>query len=105
MASTALSGTVGDFIVLKSFQVDAYGLPSSTAVTWTSDTIAVATVQNIYGTNDAMTNFISAGTATITATMGAASATFSVTVRAASPNDGYKLAIEADLSFQSRKKF
>lgn len=104
MATTALTGTIGDTIVLKSFQKDAYGGTSNTAITWTSSVPAVAGVQNIYNSNDAVVNCLTAGTTVITATMGVVTATFTLTVIAATTNAGASLVIEADQSFQPVNK-
>lgn len=102
--ATALTGTVGNTIVAKSSQVDAYGGASNTAVVWTSSNAAVALAQNIYGTNNAVINCMSAGTATITATMGAVTAIFALTVVAATTNPGASLVVDVDQSFQPVNK-
>lgn len=104
MATTALTGTINDTIVLKTFQRDAYGGTSNTAVTWASSAPAVAVVQNIYNSNNGVVTCLSAGTATITATMGAVTATFTLTVNAVSTNAGATLVVEADNSFQPVNK-
>ena len=102
--ATAITGTVGDTIVVKSFQKDAYGGVSNTTVVWSSSSATVAAVQNIYGSNDAVINCLTAGTATITATMGTVTATFAVTVNAVATYDGYTLVVESDQSFQPVNK-
>lgn len=108
MATTAITGTVGKMIVVKSFQVDAYGGTSNTPVTWSSSASTVAAVQNIYNTNNAMVYCLTPGTATITATMTSTTATvtqtITITVNAPGTFDGYKLEIDADASFQPVNK-
>lgn len=102
---TALTGTVGDTILVKSFQQDAYGGTSTSTVTWTTDTAAVATVSRLYNSNDAIIYCLTAGTATITATLpNTNSAAFILTVNAASTPDGYSISVEADKTFQPVNK-
>jgi hypothetical protein len=98
--ATALTGIVDESLFVKALQKDAYGGVSNTAVVWTTSSASVATVSKQYNSNDAVINCVTAGTATITATMGSASATFALTVYAAAANDGYFLTVESDKAFQ-----
>lgn len=101
----ALTGIVGNTIVVKSFQEDAYGVSSSTAVTWSTSAASVAIVSQMYNSNNAVISCFTAGTATITATMGAVTATFALTVNAsAAPAAGAKLIVESDQSYQPVNK-
>jgi hypothetical protein len=93
--ATALTGNVGDSIFVRSQQVDAYGLASSTTVVWSTSAASVAIVQNVVGSNNAVISCLTAGTATITATMGAVTATFALTVITPAVNPGAKLVISA----------
>lgn len=77
----ALTGNVGDFILIKSNQIDAYGQTSATAVVWSSSDASKATVSNVYDKPGyGLINYIAAGTATITATAGSVNTTILLTV-------------------------
>ena len=103
--STAITGVAGLAQLVKSFQKDAYGVASNTPVVWSTSNAAVVLAQKVYNSNDCVLSFVSAGSATVTATMGTTTATFSVTVIAsAAPGDGYYLDIGADQAYSPPNK-
>jgi len=102
--TTALTGIVNTTIVVQSFQVDANGLPSNTPVTWSSSNTAVANAQNISGTNNGLIFCFTVGLATITATMGSVTKTFTLNVITGTVGAGAVLGAEVDQSFQPLTK-
>lgn len=77
----ALTGGAGELIVVKSNQIDAYGMTSDTDVVWSTSDATVATVASIYDMrNTGLIRCIAAGSATITATAGIINTTILLTV-------------------------
>lgn len=102
---TALTGNVGDQIVVKSATTDANGLPSASSVVWSSDTPSVAIVQNTVDLpGGALITCLAAGSAIITAQAGAVTATFNLTVVSQTPGPATSIDVEVDKSFQPIKK-
>jgi uncharacterized protein YjdB len=103
--ATALSGNVGDQIVVRANVTDANGLPASSLVNWTSSNSAVAVVQNIIDRRNGGIIFcIAAGTATITATSGSINTTFSLTITVPSPGTATTIDIGVDYTNQPVNK-
>lgn len=102
---TALTGIVGEQIVVKSQTTDGYGSPSTSTVVWSSTNTAVAIVQRTIDlAGGALITCLTAGTATITATAGVATADFYLTVVSGTAGVAADVEILADQSFQSKRK-
>lgn len=77
----ALTGNVGDTILIQSNQIDAYGQRSTTTVTWSTSSATVATVNSVYDRPGCgLIYCLTAGSATITATAGTVNTTVLLTV-------------------------
>lgn len=101
---TALTGILGQQLVVKSRTRDANGLPSTSPVTWITSDPSVATVQNTVDIiGGAVITCFSVGTATITAIAGSATAEFDLTVIDPNPGDATDIEIEADGSYQQNR--
>ena len=102
---TALTGRVNDQIIVKSNTKGANGLPSITPVVWTSSDTSVATVQNTLDIKGgALITCFSVGVATITATAGAVSADFDLTVIDPTQGAATSIDVGADDKFNVTKK-
>lgn len=102
---TALTGIVGNQIVVKSQTKGANGLPSNTPVVWTTDNPTVAIVQNTVDIpGGALITCFAVGTATITATAGLVTADFDLTVIDPMAEPATSIEVQADVRFQPIKK-
>jgi len=83
----ALTGNVGDTIVIKSNQMDAYGQTSSSTVVWSTSDATVANATAVYDKPGyGLITCVAAGNATITATADLVNTTILLTVVAPAVN-------------------
>jgi uncharacterized protein YjdB len=102
---TSLTGQVGTSINVKSNSVDANGNASNQATIWSTSDASVAIVQKMADNSGGATiTCFAAGTATITATAGSASAVFNLTVVNITSGAATSMEVEVDEAFQPSKK-
>ena len=91
----ALTGTIGEKIIVRASAVDGYGLTPTSAPVWTTDTASVAVVYPIKNQKGrALIRCLSLGTATITATVDSVDATFELTVIDDTPGDAVAVEVK-----------
>lgn len=102
---TALTGHVGDTIVVKSRAIDGYGLAVTSPTIWTSSDPTVAIVQETLDVrNGALITCLSVGSCTITGSADLVSAEFYLTVIIESPGSAEEIDVLASQSFQPKNK-
>lgn len=86
MSTTALTGHVDDVLNVNAQPIDANGRTSTDQVVWSSSNAAVGKVEKHGdGTQGAVIYCLTAGSCTITAQAGSATATFALTVNVPTP--------------------